>query len=460
MLRGFLKTRSVDINNFQRIIDPLFVSAFFCKISNGIFYCDFKFFLIFFFSLSILSANKLYDSYRIKNLINLLPNIITSSALITIAAPFIEFNNYDFTSFQLIILFFLCFLFLFFHHFILRLFLRYLRSKGLNTRNAVFFGSKDSFLTIQNELEKYPWIGFNIIYWFSPNKNDYEGKVSKVLDFTCSGNINKLIEIIKAENIDKLFFCHSEGDEISLRNLLKKLGDVCFPVTYLIDWKVNTISLKKEFFGDIVGLNIWNPGDSILKEKIKRLFDFLLGLLILIILLPLLIVISLLIKRSSKGPVIFFQERYGLNGASFKMLKFRTMYISQNETSEKIVQAKKNDLRITKIGKFLRRYSLDELPQLINVIKGEMSLVGPRPHAVQHNEYYRKLITGYMQRHSKIPGMTGLAQVNGARGETSNIEKMRRRVELDIEYNNNWSLIKDFSILVRTFFSVIKGKAY
>ena len=460
MFRGILKTRSKDINNFQRIIDPLFISAAFCKIFNNNIYIDFKFFLFFFFCVSLLSSNKLYESYRIKNLINLIPNIFTLSVLITIIAPLIQFHNYYFTSFQLIIFFSLCFLFLFFHHFILRLFLRYLRSKGLNTRNAVFFGSKDSFLAVQNELEKYPWIGFNIIYWFSPNKNDYEGQGSKAFEIICKGNINKMIEVIKAENLDNLFFCHSEGDQISLSNVLKKLGDICMPVTYLLDWNINSLSFKKEYFGDIVGLNIWNPGNSFLKEKIKRIFDFILGLILIFILSPFLAIISVLIKSSSEGPVLFLQERYGLNGISFKMLKFRTMYISQNEKSKEIVQAKKNDARITKIGKFLRKYSLDELPQLINVIKGEMSLVGPRPHAVQHNEYYRKLITGYMQRHSKLPGMTGLAQINGARGETSNIEMMKRRIEFDIEYNNNWSLSNDFLILVKTFFSVLKGKAY
>ena len=135
------------------------------------------------------------------------------------------------------------------------------------------------------------------------------------------------------------------------------------------------------------------------------------------------------------------------------------MHFSKNSESIPLVQAKKYDERITNIGTFLRKYSLDELPQLINVIKGEMSLVGPRPHAVEHNEYYRKLITG-MQRHSNLPGMTGLAQVNGARGETSNIKLMELRIKFDLEYNNQWSLYNDFLILIKTFFSVIKGEGY
>ena len=124
-----------------------------------------------------------------------------------------------------------------------------------------------------------------------------------------------------------------------------------------------------------------------------------------------------------------------------------------------IEQVKVNDKRITKVGAILRKYSLDELPQLVNVIKGEMSLVGPRPHAIQHNEYYRKLITGYMQRHSRIPGITGLAQINGARGETSKIEMMQLRVDYDLEYNNNWNLWKDIKILFSTILLVSRGDA-
>ena len=142
------------------------------------------------------------------------------------------------------------------------------------------------------------------------------------------------------------------------------------------------------------------------------------------------------------------------------MYKFRTMDYKKKNKPNKLEQVKINDKRITKVGRFLRKYSIDELPQLINVIKGEMSLVGPRPHAVEHNEYYRNLITGYMQRHSKLPGMTGLAQISGARGETKNIEDMKLRINYDLEYNNNWNLIKDFNILLKTFFYVIKGDAY
>ena len=136
------------------------------------------------------------------------------------------------------------------------------------------------------------------------------------------------------------------------------------------------------------------------------------------------------------------------------------MKFSENQITDNLVQAKKNDTRITKVGKFLRKYSLDELPQLLNVLKGEMSLVGPRPHASEHNEYYRKLIIGYMQRHSSIPGMTGLAQINGFRGETKDIELMKKRIKLDLQYINNWNLANDFFILIKTIVVIIRGDSY
>jgi putative colanic acid biosynthesis UDP-glucose lipid carrier transferase len=147
--------------------------------------------------------------------------------------------------------------------------------------------------------------------------------------------------------------------------------------------------------------------------------------------------LAIAVKYSSPGPAIFRQRRYGLNGEEITVYKFRTMRVHENGAT--LVQATKDDPRTTKIGRFLRRYSLDELPQLINVLQGSMSLVGPRPHAVEHNEMYRKLIKGYMVRHKMSPGLTGLAQVNGMRGETRTLDQMEARVRYDLEYLRNWS---------------------
>jgi putative colanic acid biosynthesis UDP-glucose lipid carrier transferase len=180
---------------------------------------------------------------------------------------------------------------------------------------------------------------------------------------------------------------------------------------------------------------------------LKRGSDILLAAGALLLLAPLLAAIAILVRRSSPGPAFFRQRRYGLDGREFVVYKFRTMTVCEDEP---VMQATRLDLRVTPIGRFLRRTSLDELPQLLNVLSGSMSLVGPRPHAVAHNQHYRKLVSGYMLRHKVRPGITGLSQVNGLRGETVDVEKMRRRVELDIEYLKNWSLGLDVRILIKT----------
>jgi putative colanic acid biosynthesis UDP-glucose lipid carrier transferase len=189
---------------------------------------------------------------------------------------------------------------------------------------------------------------------------------------------------------------------------------------------------------------------------IKRAFDVVLSSLLLIVLALPMAVIALLVKRSSPGPVFFRQLRYGLDGRSILVWKFRSMGVCENGAS--VTQATKNDPRVTKIGAILRRTSLDEIPQLINVLSGSMSLVGPRPHANAHNEHYRSLIPGYMLRHKVKPGITGWAQVNGWRGETDTLEKMEKRVECDHEYIRQWSLAMDMEILFRTFWVVFSRK--
>ena len=204
---------------------------------------------------------------------------------------------------------------------------------------------------------------------------------------------------------------------------------------------------------------MWTPDYSKISQKIKRFFDLFFGSLAIFILFPFFILIAVLIKKTSHGPILYRQKRWGLNGKSFMIYKFRTMYLENKLDEKQIIQANRTDKRVTSFGKILRRFSLDEFPQLINVIRGEMSIVGPRPHAYQHNEYYRNLIPGYMQRHSRKPGMTGLAQVKGYRGETKEIELMKKRINYDIEYNNNWNLLKDFYILIQTFI-IFRCNAY
>jgi putative colanic acid biosysnthesis UDP-glucose lipid carrier transferase len=189
---------------------------------------------------------------------------------------------------------------------------------------------------------------------------------------------------------------------------------------------------------------------------LKRGFDVVMATLILALIWPLLLLIAAGVKLSSAGPVLFKQRRYGLGGEEIVVYKFRTMMVQ--EDSDAIRQASKGDKRVTRFGAFLRRTSLDELPQFFNVLTGSMSIVGPRPHAVAHNEQYRKLIDGYMIRHKVRPGITGWAQVNGFRGETETVDKMKKRVEHDLDYLRNWSVSLDMWIMVKTVVTVWKDR--
>jgi putative colanic acid biosysnthesis UDP-glucose lipid carrier transferase len=206
------------------------------------------------------------------------------------------------------------------------------------------------------------------------------------------------------------------------------------------------LSLQPEEYDDLVFDSPFHGWRAVL----KRLQDIILGTIFLLLSLIPMVVIAAAIKVSSRGPIFFRQRRYGENGKEFKMLKFRSMTVV--EDGGVVTQAKREDPRITRVGKFIRRTSLDELPQFINVIKGDMSVVGPRPHAVAHNELYRKQILEYMRRHKVKPGITGWAQVNGHRGETDTIEKMVKRVEHDLFYIRHWRFGLDICIIWQTIF--------
>jgi Undecaprenyl-phosphate glucose phosphotransferase len=203
--------------------------------------------------------------------------------------------------------------------------------------------------------------------------------------------------------------------------------------------------------GALTTLSLTAPALGPLQSMLKRGVDVIGAGVALVLLSPLFAAIAVLIKLDSKGPVFFRQRRNGFNHREFQIWKFRTM--TTMDDGDVIVQARPGDVRVTRLGSFLRRHSLDELPQLLNVVKGEMSLVGPRPHAVAHDQKFGKLISTYARRLNVLPGMTGWAQVNGARGATETEEAMRRRVELDLYYIENWSIALDAYILAKTVLS-------
>jgi putative colanic acid biosynthesis UDP-glucose lipid carrier transferase len=271
------------------------------------------------------------------------------------------------------------------------------------------------------------------------------------------GNINALEDLIESHDVRTVYFVTPLDSAEVIEDLYFKLLDKHITVHWIPD--IFSLRLVNHSVREIAGIPVITLSETPLtgtRLLIKSLEDFVLSALILILISPILLAVAIAIKLDSPGPVFFRQQRMGWNGKIFRIWKFRSMHVHQPENGV-VVQAQKNDPRVTRVGAFIRRTSLDELPQVFNVLMGEMSLVGPRPHAIQHDEEYSRRIADYFARHNIKPGITGLAQVRGYRGETRDIEQMIQRVESDIEYINNWSLALDLSILLRTT-TVFTGK--
>ncbi len=274
------------------------------------------------------------------------------------------------------------------------------------------------------------------------------------------GSLSDMSQYVKENRADVIFISLPIRHVKRVMDLLDELRDTTASIYYVPD--IFVFHLIQARPSEIHGIPLVAMCETPFygyRGVVKRVTDVGFSALILLLLLPLLLLIALAIKLSSAGPIIFRQRRYGLDGREIAIYKFRTMRVT--EDGEQIRQASKTDSRVTRIGRVLRRSSLDELPQLINVLQGRMSLVGPRPHAVAHNEEYRKLIKGYMLRHKVLPGITGLAQINGWRGETSNLEDMEARVNYDLDYLRHWSPLLDIKILFLTIGKVFRDdKAY
>jgi putative colanic acid biosynthesis UDP-glucose lipid carrier transferase len=269
------------------------------------------------------------------------------------------------------------------------------------------------------------------------------------------GKVPDVFDYVRKHHIRMVFISQPISADPRVVKLIDELQDTTASVYFLPN--IYVFDLMQARFDNIGGMPVIAICESPFtgfNAFLKRASDIVLAACITVLLLPVMAVIGALVKFSSRGPIIFKQRRYGLHGEEIMVYKFRSMTVAENGND--VVQAKKNDQRVTRIGGILRRTSLDELPQFINVLQGRMSIVGPRPHAVSHNEQYRKLIKGYMLRHKVKPGITGLAQVNGLRGETETLDKMEARVECDLDYLRNWSLWLDIWIILRTVQVVLK----
>ena len=274
------------------------------------------------------------------------------------------------------------------------------------------------------------------------------------------GTQAQLLGLVKSERIQIIYLSLPMASQPRILHILDELKDSTTSIYFVPDMFVT--DLIQAHPDSVCGMPVISVCDTPFNGSdgaIKRLSDLVLATLILILITPLLIVIAAAIKFDSPGPVIFRQRRCGLDGDEIVVYKFRSMTVTEDGSN--ITQATQNDARVTPLGALLRRTSCDELPQFINVLQGRMSIVGPRPHALAHNELYRKLIKGYMVRHKVKPGITGWAQVNGFRGETQTLDKMQGRIDFDLDYLRNWSVRLDLYIIFKTISLVIKDqKAY
>jgi putative colanic acid biosynthesis UDP-glucose lipid carrier transferase len=272
------------------------------------------------------------------------------------------------------------------------------------------------------------------------------------------GRLRELPYFVKENRIQYIYLSLPMASQPRILHVLDELKDTTASIYFVPDMFITDLIQGRS--GTVCGTPVISVCESPFTGSnglIKRASDIVLSLLILALISPLLLLIAMAIKLDSPGPIIFKQRRYGLDGEEILVYKFRSMRVC--EDGDAIQQAQKNDSRVTRIGAFLRRNSLDELPQFVNVLQGRMSIVGPRPHAVAHNEIYRNLIKGYMIRHKVKPGITGWAQVNGYRGETRTLDKMQARIDHDLDYLRNWSLRLDLHIILKTVLIVLRDRA-
>ncbi|QDV24892.1 undecaprenyl-phosphate glucose phosphotransferase [Aureliella helgolandensis] len=326
-------------------------------------------------------------------------------------------------------------------------------ASGWSTRRMAIAGLNELGVQLMRNAEANPSCGLKMVGFYDDRAKDRWLVKDHSEQFL--GSLNHLVDEAKAGNIDTVFVTLPMRAESRIRWLLEQLADTTVSAYIVPDFFVfELLHSRWNNIGNLPAVSVFETPLYGVDSWLKRAFDLSIATLGLIAISPIMVACAILVKVSSAGPVFFRQRRYGLDGKEIWVWKFRSMRTCDNGSV--VAQATKADPRITRIGSVLRKTSLDELPQLFNVIEGSMSLVGPRPHASAHNEHYRKLIRGYMLRHKVKPGITGLAQVEGYRGETETLDKMQKRIDFDHRYIQQWSLWLDFKILVRTLFVVFK----
>lgn len=338
-----------------------------------------------------------------------------------------------------------------------RVILTHLRSKPTEPRRVAIVGATGLGLRLIKSMQGMPWLGYRVVGFYDDRADNSDvGRRISAQDVVIKGGMKQLYEDAHGGKIDSVFITLPMRAELRMHSLINNLSNTTVSAYLIPDiFSFDLLHSRLTCLQGIPALSIY---DSPLVDNgwAKRLEDIVLGSCMLVALALPMLVIAIGIKITSPGPVFFKQARYGMGGERIKVWKFRSMTVC--EDGEHVPQAQRSDPRITPFGGFLRRTSLDELPQLFNVLAGSMSLVGPRPHAVSHNEFYRTQIKGYMLRHKVKPGITGLAQISGFRGETETLDKMSGRISYDLEYIGNWSLSLDLKILWLTLFRGFVGQ--
>ena len=323
------------------------------------------------------------------------------------------------------------------------LLLKRLRSSGVNLKTVLLVGSGGRTADQLSSGTSLSEFGF---------------RITTGLEYTPDEAwLETLTEKVAEKGVHEVWLCLPLSQGGVIQSILYALRHQTVAVRFIPEWgDIRLLNHRVSHIAGLYSLDLsCTPIDGPARV-VKRLEDLLIGGLISIIILPVCLAIALTIKCTSPGPVLFKQYRMGINGRRFKVYKFRSMVVHLEKGG--VTQATRNDARVTPVGAFLRRTSLDELPQFFNVLQGRMSIVGPRPHALAHNEYYKELVESYMQRHKVKPGITGWAQVSGYRGETDTLNKMQRRVEYDLWYIENWSLWLDLKIIMLTLWKGFVNK--
>ncbi|MCS7003902.1 MAG: undecaprenyl-phosphate glucose phosphotransferase [Cytophagales bacterium] len=324
--------------------------------------------------------------------------------------------------------------------------IRIYRKKGFNYRNVIIVGYGEVAQELKKFFRLHPEYGYRLLGFF-----DNKAKNEQIL-----GTFDDIKQYIKENQVNEIYCCLPYVEYPVIKELVDLADDNLLKVKLLTDFRgFSYKTVEVEHYDHIPVLNVTSiPLDNWKNRAIKRAFDIVFSLFVIIFILSWLMpIIAILIKLDSKGPIFFKQKRTGKNNKTFWCYKFRSMYVNDDSDTK---QATRKDARITRVGAFLRKTSLDELPQFFNVLIGDMSVVGPRPHMLKHTEEYSKVIEKFMARHLVKPGITGLAQAKGYRGETESLIKMKNRVKFDRFYIENWSIFLDIKIIFLTVDSMLR----